>query len=58
MQFYKPSTRGTRTASSFDLVDDATHAEPPSEHISSEDVTLVRGGESTVNRAVFDMLKK
>lgn len=61
MQLYKPSTRGRSTpltASSFDLLDDATRAEPASEHVSSEDVTLVRDGESIVNRAVLDMLKK
>jgi hypothetical protein len=62
MQLYKPSTRGRctpRTTSSFDLLDDATRAEPASEHMSSEDVTLVRDGESILNRAVLlDMLKE
>ncbi|KAF8349484.1 hypothetical protein F5887DRAFT_1235165 [Amanita rubescens] len=45
MQFYKPSTRGRstpRTASSFDMLDDATRAGPSSEYISWEEETLVR----------------
>ena len=61
MQLYKPSTRGRNTpraASSFDLLDDMTRTEPTSEHVSSEDVTLVRDGESIMNRAMLNMLKK
>ena len=60
MQFYKPSTRGRstpRTASSFDMLDDATRAEPSSEYMSWEEETLGREGKFISGSAFLDMLK-
>ncbi|KAF8631694.1 hypothetical protein AX15_002243 [Amanita polypyramis BW_CC] len=50
MQFYKSSTLGRTTprTTSFDLLDDATRAEPPSERLSWEDEALVRDANSSL----------